>query len=89
MELLVISFLYKLYPHINIFSKAFELKTNTILRLIHFYFLLSFCSSLPEHFQNNRNKTHLNQTALMERILSCRLRSVCHILSKDSPLEVI
>ena len=29
-----------------------SLKTITILRLIHFYFLLSFRSSLQEHFQN-------------------------------------
>ena len=29
-----------------------ELKIITILRLIHFYFLLSFRSSLQEHFQN-------------------------------------
>ena len=35
--------------------------------------------------------TYINQTALMERILSsfyC-LRSVCHVLLKDFPLEVI
>ena len=39
-------------PKFSADTNALELKIITILRLIHFYFLLSFRSSLQEHFQN-------------------------------------
>ena len=44
------------YPHASEFVlecyQSQKLKILTILRLIHFYFLLSFRFSLQEHFQN-------------------------------------
>ena len=71
------------------FSFLFDIALKFILALsIHIVKLLSYIKRKPGNHVI-WEETHLNQRVVMETILLSCLRLVCHVLSTDSPLELI